>query len=98
MIGPTLPTTPCRGGRTRRNDDDASPFDRQRQGIGKHRATARAYHRPDSLRLAGQSSPPTAAMVFGFGNALYVSLLLINALAILNEERFLQRSALASLG
>ncbi|KAH9818529.1 Yos1-like protein [Melampsora americana] len=30
-------------------------------------------------------------MVFGLGNILYVSLLLINSLAILNEERFLAR-------
>jgi hypothetical protein len=30
--------------------------------------------------------------MFGLGNILYVSLLLINSLAILNEERFLARS------
>ncbi|KAA1130907.1 hypothetical protein PGTUg99_005123 [Puccinia graminis f. sp. tritici] len=29
--------------------------------------------------------------MFGLGNILYVSLLLINSLAILNEERFLAR-------
>lgn len=32
-----------------------------------------------------------ALFMFGFGNILYVSLLLLNAVAILSEDRFLNR-------
>lgn len=32
-------------------------------------------------------------MVFSIGNILYISLLLVNAIAVLSEERFLARSA-----
>nr|XP_018267375.1 uncharacterized protein I303_01361 [Kwoniella dejecticola CBS 10117]OBR89533.1 hypothetical protein I303_01361 [Kwoniella dejecticola CBS 10117] len=36
-------------------------------------------------------------MIFGyFGNLLYIGLLLTNAIAILNEERFLARTSTAS--
>jgi hypothetical protein len=36
-------------------------------------------------------------MVYFFGTALYVGLLLTNAIAILSEERFLAKSTLSSL-
>ncbi|CEL59883.1 Protein transport protein YOS1 OS=Saccharomyces cerevisiae (strain ATCC 204508 / S288c) GN=YOS1 PE=1 SV=1 [Rhizoctonia solani AG-1 IB] len=37
-------------------------------------------------------------MVLGLGTIFYVSLLLINAIAILNEERFLARIGWSSVG
>jgi Yos1-like len=36
---------------------------------------------------------PERDMVFGLGNIFYISLLLVNAIAVLSEERFLARSA-----
>ena len=36
-------------------------------------------------------------MVFSIGNIFYISLLLVNAIAVLSEERFLARSACLSV-
>jgi len=46
-------------------------------------------------QLTGSSSASKRRMVlgyFGFGRIIYVSLLFTNAIAILNEERFLAKS------
>ena len=48
-------------------------------------------HHPSTVLLAHQISSIDMLSLFGFGPLIYVSVLLLNAVAILSEDRFLAR-------